>query len=62
MRLGAMLSVNIKENLIKTKIYIQENTIYLKMMEKDNLFGDAVEKRLNHLSTLMNLKSKIFLE
>ena len=59
MRLGAMLSVNIYENLRKTKIYIKENTLYLQLMEKDNLLGESVEKRFNHLGNLMNLKSKI---
>ena len=59
MRLGAMLSVNICENLRKTKIYIKENTLYLQLMEKDNLLGESVEKRLNHLGNLMKLKSKI---
>ena len=59
MRLGAMLSVNILENLRKTKIYTKEKTLYLEMMEKDNLLGDSVEKRLNHLGNLMNFKSKI---
>ena len=59
MRLGAMLSVNIHENLRKTKIYTKEKTLYLEMMEKDNLLGDSVEKRFNHLGNLMNLKSKI---
>jgi len=61
MRLGAMLSVNIHENLRKTKIYTKETTLYLKMMEKDNLLGDSVEKRFNHLGNLMNFKSKIIL-
>ena len=59
MRLGAMLSVNIYENLRKTKIYIKENTLFLKLIEKDNLLGESVEKRFNHLGNLMNLKSKI---
>ena len=59
MRLGAMLSVNIYENLRKTKIYIKENTLYLQLIEKDNLLGESVEKRFNHLGNLMNLKSKI---
>ena len=59
MRLGAMLSVNILENLRKTKIYTKEKTLYLEMMEKDNLLGVSVEKRFNHLGNLMNLKSKI---
>ncbi|MFL2802438.1 MAG: exopolyphosphatase [Paracoccaceae bacterium] len=61
MRLGAMLSVNIKENLRKTKIYTKENIIYLKLIKEDNLLGDSVEKRFNHLGNLMNLKSKIIL-
>ena len=61
MRLGAMLSVNILENLRKTKIYTKEKTLYLEMMEKDNLLGDSVEKRFNHLGNLMNFKSKITL-
>ena len=59
MRLGAMLSVNILENLRKTKIYTKEKTLYLEIMEKDNLLGDSVEKRFNHLGNLMNFKSKI---
>ena len=54
-----MLSVNIYENLRKTKIYIKENTLYLQLMEKDYLLGESVEKRFNHLGNLMNLKSKI---
>ncbi len=62
MRLGSMLSVNIKENLKNTKLYIIENTLYLKMIQKDNLLGESVEKRLNHLGNLMNLKCKIILE
>lgn len=61
MRLGAMLSVNIFENLRKTEIYTKEKTLYLKMTKKDNLLGDSVEKRFNHLGNLMNLKSKIIL-
>ena len=61
MRLGAMLSVNILENLRKTKIYTKEKTLYLEMIEKDNLLGDSVEKRFNHLGNLMNFKSKITL-
>ena len=62
MRLGAMLSVNISKNLRKTKIYIKGNILYLKLTEKDNLLGESVEKRLNHLGNLMDLKSKIVLE
>ena len=31
------ISVNIYENLRKTKIYIKENTLFLKLIEKDNL-------------------------
>ena len=62
MRLGAMLSVNILENLSKTKIYTKEKILYLKIMEKDNLLGDSVEKRFNHLGNLMNFESRIILE
>ena len=61
MRLGAMLSLNLHENLRKTKIYTKEKILYLKMMEKDNLLGDSVEKRFNHLGNLMKFKSKITL-
>ena len=31
------------------------------MMEKDNLLGDSVEKRFNHLGNLMNLNLKLIL-
>ena len=49
------------ENLRKTKIYTKEKTLYLEMMEKDNLLGDSVEKRFNHLGNLMNLNLKLIL-